>query len=62
MDEELRPNIDKWVKDPKGYPLSLHKRAYELGIQVHFIRISKFLELESPIYFTVVDFWCSYRV
>lgn len=31
VDEELKPNVDKWIKT--GYPPELHKRAYELGFQ-----------------------------
>lgn len=31
VEEELKPNVDKWIKT--GYPLQLHERAYELGIQ-----------------------------
>ena len=31
VEEELKPNVDKWIKT--GYPLQLHQRAYELGIQ-----------------------------
>jgi len=30
VEEEIKPNIDAWIKT--GYPMSLHKRAYELGI------------------------------
>ena len=31
VEEEIKPNVDKWIET--GYPLSLHERAYELGIQ-----------------------------
>lgn len=31
VEEEIKPNVDKWIET--GYPLSLHTRAYELGIQ-----------------------------
>jgi alkylation response protein AidB-like acyl-CoA dehydrogenase len=30
VEEELRPNVDKWIET--GYPVELHRRAYELGI------------------------------
>ena len=30
--EEIKPNIDEWIE--KGYPRSLHEKAYEAGIQV----------------------------
>jgi alkylation response protein AidB-like acyl-CoA dehydrogenase len=30
VEEEIKPNVDTWIKT--GYPNSLHKRAYELGI------------------------------
>ena len=33
VEEELKPNVDQWIKEGKGYPLDLHARAYELGIQ-----------------------------
>ena len=33
VEQELRPNTDKWIADPAGYPRSVHRRAYELGIQ-----------------------------
>ncbi len=31
MEEELKPNVDAWIKT--GYPMELHQRAYQLGIQ-----------------------------
>jgi alkylation response protein AidB-like acyl-CoA dehydrogenase len=31
VEEELKPNVDAWIKT--GYPMQLHQRAYELGIQ-----------------------------
>jgi hypothetical protein len=31
VEEELKPNVDAWIKC--GYPMQLHERAYELGIQ-----------------------------
>jgi alkylation response protein AidB-like acyl-CoA dehydrogenase len=30
VDEEIRPNVDQWIKS--GYPAELHVRAYEAGI------------------------------
>lgn len=32
VDEELRPNAEKWIKEGQ-YPKELHARSYELGIQ-----------------------------
>ncbi|KAL0478295.1 medium-chain specific acyl-CoA dehydrogenase, mitochondrial [Acrasis kona] len=31
VEDEIKPNLDKWIKE--GYPVELHKRSYELGIQ-----------------------------
>jgi len=31
VEEEVKPHIDDWIKT--GYPVELHQRAYELGIQ-----------------------------
>eukprot|EP01113_Clastostelium_recurvatum_P014904 TRINITY_DN1817_c0_g1_i2.p1 TRINITY_DN1817_c0_g1~~TRINITY_DN1817_c0_g1_i2.p1 ORF type:complete len:431 (+),score=99.77 TRINITY_DN1817_c0_g1_i2:34-1293(+) len=31
VEEELKPNVDKWIKE--GYPKELHKRAAEIGLQ-----------------------------
>ena len=31
VEEELKPNVEAWIKT--GYPMELHERAYQLGIQ-----------------------------
>lgn len=31
-EKEVRPNVDKWIASPDGYPLSLHEKAYAAGI------------------------------
>lgn len=31
VEEEIKPNVDKWIKT--GYPPELHQRSYELGLQ-----------------------------
>lgn len=33
VEEELKPFVDKWIESGEGYPVELHRRAYELGIQ-----------------------------
>lgn len=32
VEEELKPHMEEWIAS-RSYPMSLHKRAYELGIQ-----------------------------
>jgi len=32
IEEEIKPNIDKWVDDPNGYPRELHVKAFKAGI------------------------------
>lgn len=32
VEEEIKPNIDKWIDDPNGYPKELHEKAFKLGI------------------------------
>lgn len=32
MEREVKPNIDDWVASDKGYPTSLHVKAYKAGV------------------------------
>merc|ERR1711985_181311 len=32
VEEEIKPNIDRWIENGEPYPKELHERAYQLGI------------------------------
>ena len=32
VEREVKPNIDDWVASDKGYPTSLHVKAYKAGV------------------------------
>ena len=32
VEKEVKPNIDDWVASDKGYPTSLHVKAYKAGV------------------------------
>ncbi len=34
VEEELKPNVEKWIKE--GYPVSLHVKAYKVALQKTF--------------------------
>mmetsp|Transcript_4763 Transcript_4763/g.5889 ORF Transcript_4763/g.5889 Transcript_4763/m.5889 type:complete len:422 (+) Transcript_4763:122-1387(+) len=33
IETEIKPNVDTWLKEGKGYPVSLHEKAYKAGVQ-----------------------------
>jgi len=32
VETECKPNVDRWLEEGNGYPVSLHEKAYEAGI------------------------------
>lgn len=38
IEEEIKPNIDKWVDDPNGYPRELHVKAFKVTFKINFGR------------------------
>lgn len=32
VEKRVKPNVDDWIADPKGYPMSLHREIFDAGI------------------------------